>query len=61
MSKRRNSKAKLTQTTPKLQKSELKNKKYGIVTNKIGVKLRKQPPPLPKSFETSPLFDMNQT
>ena len=56
MSKRRNSKAVLAQTSPKIV-----NNKYGIVTNKAGLRLRKQPPPLPKSFETSPLFDMNQT
>ena len=32
----------------------------GIIANQLGIKLKQQPPPLPKTFEQSPLFD-NQT
>mmetsp|Transcript_27913 Transcript_27913/g.34672 ORF Transcript_27913/g.34672 Transcript_27913/m.34672 type:complete len:85 (-) Transcript_27913:232-486(-) len=38
-----------------------KDASIGRVSTKIGLKLKKQPPPLPKSFETSPLFDTNLT
>ena len=38
-----------------------KDASIGRVSAKIGLKLKKQPPPLPRSFEQSPLFDQNLT
>ena len=38
-----------------------KDASIGRVSAKLGLKLKKQPPPLPKSFEASPLFDTNLT
>jgi len=35
--------------------------KGGRVSNKNGVKIRQKPPPLPKNFEQSPLFDNEAT
>lgn len=42
-------------TAPKL------GSKGGRVSNKNGVKVSKKPPPLPKNFEQSPLFDNEAT